>query len=69
MLTRQEVSNWKIDPVTREFRKRVLIYIEEIKSRWATGGYETYAKAERARGIIEGLTFLNDFEGDDEQKK
>ena len=67
MLTRQEVSNWKMDPVTKEITRRFNEDIHRMLADWAAGTYDTFSKGERARGVIEGITMVLNVEGDEDE--
>lgn len=67
MLTRQEVSNWKMDPVTKEVIKRFDEAAREIMVSWARGQYKTATEMEYQRGVIYGISQVLNFEGDEDE--
>ena len=67
MLTKQEVNNWKMDPVTKEVFRRFEEDVKTIMTGWATGLYKNATESEYNRGIIRGISMVINFEGDEDE--
>lgn len=64
-LSKPELDNWLLDPVTKKVRIKIMQLIQEIKDNWADGKFkDAFIDAEQ-RGCIKGLSEIFEIESDE----
>lgn len=64
-LSKQELDNWLLDPVTKKVRIKIMQLIQEIKDNWADGKFKDNLVDAEERGRIKGLSEIFEVESDE----